>query len=178
MDQGVRPTTFLPTVPGNFSIGSHGTFIKNGVVPSSGSFECAVLQRNYEFVQYMLYNDILTQEWGIHLALEANDAIMLKMLLYYGVEPDDDDVDRCILEHDLDTATMLTDEYDCLPTKEAFHMLFEKVDKGMDAYDYIRFLDWLYNKQGVDMDLDVLQTVRNIEGIDAVVVNWVVERVE
>ena len=145
--------------------------------PPNGVFENAVKKRNYLFVEYMLDNGLLVEEWSLIHAIETGDKKMIQLLMKYNVFPDDSDVDHCIRNHDLETAIMFTDRFHCGPTEDAFELLFEKMD-STNTYECISILEWLYYTEGIDMRVSVAHTVFNTKEIDPVIVKWFEERVE
>lgn len=147
------------------------------ILPSNGSFEDAVLQGNYPFVKYMLEKGLLMEEWTLHPSIETGDTKMLSLLMEHHVFPEDSDVDHCIRNHDLDTAIILTERYDCGPTEDAFEFLFEKMD-STNTYECIRILEWLYYTEGADIRVSVARDVFKKGDIDPVIVKWFEERIE
>ena len=179
MYQGSHPTALpLTGTTGGFYNVSQGHEVTNGDSFPDGSFERAVIQRDYVLVKSMLENSILEEEWGIHLAVDSKDDRMLVLLLEHGIFPIDDDVDHCIMRHDLETAIMFTQRFDCAPTRDAFGLLFQEGDADMDAHDYIRVLEWLYYTEHAEMDVDVVRSICNTKGMDPIVIKWFEERAE
>lgn len=146
-------------------------------VPPNGSFEDAVQQGNYPFVEYMLENGFLQEEWALYHAIETGDKKMIQILMEHQVFPEDSDVDHCVRNHDLETAIMFTDRFHCGPTEDAFELLFEKMD-STNTYECVRILEWLYYIEGVDMRCSVARYVFSRKERDPVIVKWFADRVE
>ena len=128
--------------------------IMSGCPVRNGTFEDSVLEGDILSVDYMLRNKILMDEWGLHGTTRKARPDLFKMILNQGIHPIDEDVDNCILGHDLEGAVELTREYDCFPTIDACEEFIRDGCKGTSVAEYARIEKWIITECGYDLNFE------------------------